>query len=204
MTESCTMKTLILTVPAIAFLAACGGSSAGSAGGGVSNAFNTPQGAIDALEDFNNRNGELQPTPVAAIPTAGSASYDGVLTVARFVERFPGDPDPLVLDPLIGELEVDVDFAANTVTGGADNFFSPTNAVEGSLTLSEGEILRDPAAVLVGAEVSGTLPVRGAQQGVTGGLLGVFTDTNAQSLSGIVALESVDGTELLGAISADD
>lgn len=192
------MKTLYFVVPVVLSLAACGGSSTGGS------AFSSTQGAVDVFDALIDKSDRLDLTPVENIPTSGSASYEGVFSLARIVERFPDDPDPDIADALVGEVELDIDFQSNTVSGNANNFFGANGSVSGALTISEGEIFRDATGALFGADVAGQLPINGAQRDIAGGIVGTFGGNQSQLVEGIFFGEADGIYPLFGAVIADE
>lgn len=211
------MKSLPLILPIILTLAACGGSSSGgntiidTDGVDVpvlppvdTDAFTTVGGALAELEFFVEKSENLILTPIADIPTSGSATYDGVFSLGRIEERFPGDPDPDLVDPLIGEVELDVDFQRNTLSGNADNFFDDTRSVSGSLTISDGEIERSVDGVLFVADVVGELPINGAQRDVEGALIGGFGGNDAETIVSLFVGDADGEFPLIGTAFADN
>ena len=78
-------------------------------------------------------------TDMARVPIMGSASYNGYIS-AQLSNRSDD-----VTDTLIGELHLEVDFAASDmVTGSADGFLDDTgSALTGTLNLSGGSLDRD-------------------------------------------------------------
>ena len=200
-TESTLMKTFYLSLPAIALLAACGG---GSTGVGNAPQFTTLDGAVDELGFFIDKAERLDPTPVANLPTSGSAEYEGVFSLGRIFERFPNDPNPQLDNPLVGEVDLDVNFAQNTVTGDADNFFGENGAVSGQLAITAGQIDRSGPDLFWDAEVNGNLPINGAQRTVEGDVFGGFSGNRSQFIGGLFLGEASDGSPLIGSILADD
>lgn len=194
------MKRISTSICSLLLLAACGG---GSTGGSNAPAFTSTQGAVDELEFFLDEVEQLGPTPAEVIPTSGSARYEGVFSLAQTVSLFPGDPNPSLRNPMIGELGLNVDFADNTVSGNADNFFGGEGAVAGALTISDGEVLRTDVGVLFDGDVSGQLGFGSVQRDVDGAIFGFFIGENAEFPSG-----SFEGTAdgflpLSGAFFAD-
>lgn len=194
------MKFPLVVCPIILSLAACGGSSTGGDA-----AFTTTQGALDELEFFIDKSDRLDVTPFGNVPVTGSASYEGVFGVARFVERFPGDTNPNVEDPLIGEVTLDVDFQANTLSGSADNFFDGVSSVSGNLAIFDGELFRDNSeGVVFGADVDGRLPIAGAQRDIEGILIGGFNGNQAQLIESVFIGVADDEYSVLGSVVADN
>jgi len=91
------MKTFYLSLPAIALLAACGGGSTGVGNApqfttGNALQFTTLDGAVDELGFFIDKAERLDPTPVANLPTSGSAEYEGVFSLGRIdADNFFGE-----------------------------------------------------------------------------------------------------------------
>lgn len=186
-------------------LCSCGGSG----GSGVDPqlaALETMRADANRLvEDFS----PLSYTDLAIVPTVGTATYQGYLS-AQLSNTSDG-----ITDTLIGDLSLQVDFAAsNMVTGSAEGFLDENGApLVGTLTLSNGSLDRDGdpnTDATFTFEGSGQLIDVAGQtlilstnfegdflednySGVGGDILGqVIVDGNVQSLGGIFIGESLE------------
>ncbi len=111
-----------LVIASVALLSACGGSGGGG-GGGANSDFDALVNRAEALSDALDEVDDLE-TPVAALPTSGSATYSGV---AVYFGVDVGGSDPEVFGAL-GEFVGEANFASETFTGTADSFIEITNA----------------------------------------------------------------------------
>ncbi len=112
-----------LVIASVALLSACGGSGGGGGGGGANSDFDALVNRTEALSArFNDTRG-LE-TPVAEMPTAGSATYSGV---AIYFGVDAGGSDPEAFGAL-GEFVGVANFTSETFTGTADSFIEIANA----------------------------------------------------------------------------
>lgn len=187
-----------LTVLMLVLLVACGGGGGGSptddpdipGPGGPGNA--PPQdisglraAAVDLLDDWAT-GGVAEYAALSAVPTTGSARYDGYLYGDL------SDGDDTVLDSLIGTLTLDVDFTATSPAFSGtvrDVVDSRDDPFSGTLTVSGGSLNRDgnPAndATLRDVTVAGTLRNSGGDNLVFGVQLeGDFLGASAEAIGG--------------------
>lgn len=122
-------------------------------------------------------------TDPSTLPFGGSAHYDGVVEL-----RFQTSAGDLFMD---GGLHLDVDFAANQISGNAGSFVQQDeNPVSGSLAISGGVIDRgaNPAVEYTySAIIAGTLTTSTDSFVVGGDIHGDFLGAAQQSVAGIVA-----------------
>ncbi len=118
------------------------------------------------------------PTPALNIPDGGTATYRGAMT---FVLQDGS------MDGVIGQAEVDANFATNQVSGGAGNFFDlDGNATLGSVSL-ENVVIADDFGNLIAGEVNGNITFAAGAMDVQTMLAGTFSGPNAELVSGVVS-----------------
>lgn len=144
-------------------------AAAGALLAGCSDDGGTSDGPRPAYEDLLAERAEINSeaffgslpfTGAAALPTSGSAAYDGVMTLDLNTEE--GVPDR----EMLGELELEVNFGRSTdaVSGSATNFVNyDGEEFDGTLAITDGDLDRvndapvgsiEPAIV---ADLGGTL-----------------------------------------------
>lgn len=134
----------IMLTGAATLLFACGGTTTPG--------FEELQDSSDAMAaKYLTADGNLLPgvtaTPWADVPTNGSANFDGYVAGTTMGGK------------MVGELDMTVDFAGNTVSGSADNFEHDVNgSYAGELDLS-GSLNRGAAPTIpqISGILSGTL-----------------------------------------------
>jgi len=139
---------VVFALGAFLLVIGCGGSSAPNGGSSDPNQPVDPLPPIqtepadmrramdDVIDAFSN---PVIYTEIHAIPTAGSAVYEGYLSaeLSNQTDSFP--------DELVANMKITVRFDANGVsaTGRATNFYDENNnALSGSLVLSAGQLDR--------------------------------------------------------------
>ena len=150
----------------------------------------------DPLADYNDdaaravrivaETQNLAQTSAASMPVRGRAEYDGVVGLA-----FGGTPASLEKADIIGDLDLDADFAAGTIRGEMDDFNTRDGReLEGELRVTDGRI--------DGTGFSGT--ARGTLAGgadapgrVDATVQGGFLGRGADALSGTGTGSSVGG-----------
>ena len=169
-----------LCVPAIALLSACGGGS-------TSNTPLPSVSGIDAIKAettrLENMAQTLDVTPASSAALSGRADFEGVLALGIHSEFSHGIG-------MGGDLTVSIDFETGELSGDANNFFSREgDAVEGSLTLSDGQTDEVDDGVLLTADLAGSLEVYGVMRSMDGILIGTSAGDNGELIAGLVAVE---------------
>lgn len=191
-------------IAVLGLLAACSGSGSGSdAGSTPGTGSGTGDGpSFSALSaeamSLMEQSEDSTATPVADMPTSGSASYSGV---AGFAEGRNAGTDDVVI---MSELSMEADFASGEVTGEMGNFRDDeNNALSGSMEIQNGEISGNELSGNVDGEVTyggtvGTvdLDMRGEFSGEEGSLLG-------GSMSGPAYNQSGEDTYITGFFGAE-
>lgn len=154
-------------------LAACGGGG-GSDGAESLRDYGSDSARAAQLVDSTAR---LTQTAAAAMPTTGSAEYDGIVGMA-----FGGQPASLAKADLLGEVDLRANFATGRVTGELDDFHTADGReLEGELRLGNGRIRGSE----FDADLDGRLTGGGNAPGaVSGRLDGRFLGAGADALSG--------------------
>lgn len=158
-------------------LAACGGGSSTSG--------EDPE--LSEIEILRNEASRLAAavdardlTDPGYTPPGGSIDYAGIATFGFLTESINGDG-------VGGDMTLSVDFAGNDVTGEIDNFVSRDgDAREGSMILTNGQVVRTTEGILIGADVSGTLDIVGGVKELNGALAGVAVGEEAEYVSGVI------------------
>lgn len=130
-------------------------------------------------------------TPVDNIPDTGSATYDGTL----FLTLQDGSEDGV-----IGQAQMVSNFATDSITGNADNFYDlEGNATAGSLTLEDGGF--DRVVGLVSGEMNGNVTFAEGAMDVETAVVGNFSGTDADYLSGVLVGEAAPtGADDIGVV----
>lgn len=119
---------------AVLAVSACGGSTNGEVN---SYAFSNFDVGSDQSGELVDRINVLPTTISADLPEFGGATYDGMVGVLL----------PIDENDVLGTLRLYADFADNSLTGEAGNFFTPNNQpTEGSLVFTNGVISNDGTA----------------------------------------------------------
>lgn len=131
------------------------------------------------INTFNKTKYRFQsgtPSPGAAVPASGQATYTGDASLNRSL------PDPAFA---IGKMELTADFSQNTISGRIDNFLNPSDqSVPGSISVSNGVITnidqgeaqnqyRDDR---IDANLAGNIDLDGVNTAVTGTMTGSFRE----------------------------
>lgn len=135
----------------------------------------------------------LGPTPVANMPTMGSASYNGFATGDIDVSAAP--PDTMLADVSLMAM-----FSAGggTISGNLSNFTAASGAVmSSSLSLSGGTI----TGTSITATVAGVLDYDGDTIDINAALIGAFFGSSAQAISGGITGTADMGSGYSGSIS---
>lgn len=148
----------------------------------------------------------VDPTPAADVPATGTARYEGYavllpgVDVADIPDADAGAADAAVVrllqrseDILIGELELNADFDADTLTGGAGGFSDRIDGEVGGQLAVDGAII--DGGVL--ATVTGELEVDGRSETVDAVAVGALTGAGGENIQAVAAgdITTPDGTE---------
>lgn len=205
---------MTLTKPAmlaaLLLLTACAGggsSSGGSSGSGNSGSGGTGSGGTgsggtggatsEAARDYSENTARaaqiaaatavLGQTPVASMPASGRAEYDGVVGMA-----FGAAPSAVAGAAMIGDLDLDANFATGRITGEMDDFdTSDGRALNGQLNVSNGTISGSTFTGTIAGNLTGSGTVPGA---VNGTINGEFLGADAQAIQGTGTGSSTAGT----------
>lgn len=117
----------------------------------------------------------------AFLPTAGSATYEGVIVVQP----------PVTNIDLLGDIELDFDFRDSAFTGLADNFNDDENvSFDGELEITDGAIFRDAntaVAATFAGDIDGTLTdADGNDFDFDAILIGDFFSDDAEHAAGVI------------------
>lgn len=173
--------TLFAAAGSLVVFAACGG------GGGEddSPASEYSQDAARAGSVISST-ASMNRTSVASMPTTGRAEYDGVVGMA-----FGGAPGSLANAQMLGELDLDANFANGTVTGEMDDFNTKDGQrINGELRLTNGAISGSRLSAGVSGNLTGGTTSPGA---VTGSVDGEFLGNGASAVRGTGSATSTGG-----------
>ena len=162
----------LVAIGGLVFLTACGGD-----GDGRDNPV------ADYAEDSAKasriiaRTNALTQTSAASMPVTGRAEYDGVVGMA-----FGGAPASLQNAEMIGDLDLDANFGAGTITGEMDDFNTRDGReLRGELRLSNGAIRGSGFSANAGGTLTGGASAPGRVDATIGG---EFLGEGASALSG--------------------
>ncbi len=174
-----------LPVLALVSLTACGG-------GGSSSSQTSYIDMLKLGDAIAARRETVVATRPLAMPTTGRATYDGVALFAVGPDAFNA---PNEAYDTAGEVEMRADFRSGLVDGEIGNFQHRTDgALDGKLDMSFGRI----SGNLVTGTLVGDMEVRGRKRSVIADLLGGFSGSNAEGLSGIIAGDTSNRNEVSG------
>lgn len=146
--------------------------------------------ALQATQDFTM-------TPVATLPTTGTATYNGYAQIY-------GDGTVVSVSELVGEAELEVAFSGTGgMTGTVSNFDDATGTYTGSLNVTGGTFSDGSDGRTITSSVAGTITRNtGVEIEVNGDISGRFTGSTGQHLVGFddVTL-TLDGNTATGNIS---
>lgn len=197
---------LILATTLSAVLAACGGSSTQSAADKFTDDLR--QSVADA-----ERIVAIPGTKFAAMPTSGSATFNGAAAIL-IDPVFETDRDDIAI---VGEARLTANFGARTMTGEITNMQGATNFgpnegdldlvdVGGKITIGGNQSLtgNDPDDNLQDrpnqwySDYEGDLDIDGDTYGVGGFLLGDFRGTRVNPASGESPIKAITGADYDG------
>lgn len=153
-------------------LAACGGGSGGGDNPVAEYATDSDRAARLVAETSASN-----PTGVAGMPTRGRAEYDGIVGMA-----FGGQPASLSEAAMIGEVDMNADFATNRITGELDDFNTRSGKeIRGELRMTNGRINGSGFS----GDIAGRLTGGPRSPGnVSGNISGDFLGEDAASIAG--------------------
>jgi hypothetical protein len=163
-------KTVLSSMAIVSLLSACSGGS------GSSQSFDQlatkGQNIIEKYQDADL-------TPEAAMPTSGTATYNGVAA-------FSDVPDAEYIAEnaeAVAALRLEANFGNNTISGKMDNFVDYDNErADGSVQITNGSI----SGNTFNANLNGSLTVDGDTASVTGDMAGGFVGANANAVAGVL------------------
>lgn len=166
----------------IATLAACGGSSGGSDNPVAEYGSDSARASRLVAQTAN-----MTQTAAAAMPTTGRAEYDGVVGMA-----FGGAPGSLARAQMLGEVDLNADFARGTISGEMDDFTTADGReLSGSLRVNGGRISGSDFKANVNGRLTGAGKVPG---NVSGRVDGDFLGAGANAIRGTGTATSSQGT----------
>lgn len=162
-------------------LAACGGG-----GGGDDPVAEYAQDAARA-ERIVNATNQLSGTSVATMPVRGRAEYDGIVGLA-----FGGAPASIERADMIGELDLEADFGAGTISGEMDDFNTRDGReLEGELRIRDGRITGSGFSGTATGSLTGS---PGAPGAIDASISGDFLGSDADAITGTGTGTSAGGT----------
>lgn len=169
---------LVAALPLVGVLAAC--SSSGGAG---SASFDELARQGNALA---SRLENADPTPVANMPSSGSATYRGI---AAYSDT-PNAEFILENGEIVSQVELNADFSSGAVDGKLTNFrWYDNDRIAGSVDIRNGSIEGNELY----ADLSGSLTYGDGAEDVRGDLAGIFAGQDAGAVVG--AMEGRIGSE---------
>ncbi|MBB5722205.1 hypothetical protein FHS72_001829 [Loktanella ponticola] len=193
------MTKMSLSVASLVALAACGGS-------GGSSSFDALVDRAAEMDKDAERIAKFSGTAFTAMPTSGSASFDGGASI--FIDPvFETDPDDIAL---IGDVTLTANFGAGTMTGAITNLAGLTD-----ISLNSADVLAVSGEVAIGdslsiigddeddnltyrpndwlADYTGDLTIDGDSYVVEGFLNGQFLGTRVNPTGGQSVVKAVVG-----------
>lgn len=157
----------------LSVLAACSGGSGGGGDNPVAE-YASDSGRAARLVAETSASSS---TGVAGMPTQGRAEYDGIVGMA-----FGGQPASLSEAEMIGEVDMNANFATNRITGELDDFNTRSGEkIRGELRMTNGQINGSGFS----SDISGRLSGGSRSPGnVSGNISGDFLGENAASITG--------------------
>lgn len=162
------MKIMSFSAVAIAALAVSACSSSNSGSRSFDQLADEGQALLTQYENEDV-------TPTSNVPTAGSATYNGVAAFGTTQSFDVQNAEALAA------VSLEADFAASSISGTIDNFvdFDGVRA-PGSVAVTNGTI----AGNAIAADLSGDLTIEGTSIAVGGNLDGNFVGENAEAVFG--------------------
>lgn len=191
-----------VSLSSIALLTACGGGGGGGGSAGAPPAVAPPADASTRLsyDEISERGtaliaeiDEVDPTPISAMPTRGSATYEGYSAFA-YDSSMSDEAD------VLSQVTLNADFASGGVGGRFHNLQErEVGALDGDIPITEGGITDN---VFTGRAVGTVGNDQVGNVDVDLDLLGVFGGDNTEYVSGVVegGLQSDQGTDGLSGV----
>lgn len=171
------MPRFVASLIALTALSACGGASTGVPFVAGTNSYQATYAEGFRISELARA---LDTTPAAAAALQGRASYSGIIGI-----ELAGVST--TIDRVDGDLSLDVNFADETLSGSANDFYSQLNgSVAGALTITEGVLAEDDVQKGMLAEFEGELELSRVMRDVSGLLIGEFRGGDARTLTGSV------------------
>lgn len=174
--------TAYMTLPAVALLAACGGSSVDNLPTGFDDMADQVIADVKLLDS-------IPVTPKSTVLANGNASYSGI---AGYELDIGGDTSGLT-----SHMNVNVNLTSSSISGNMSNFVTEDDeAVRGTLALRGGSIDSSGSGVAVAADLRGNLTgPDGERVTVDGDLDGVVGGNNGEYLGVVIeGTVNIDGT----------
>lgn len=173
----------LVSISVLALLAACGGASTG--GTVLSSPSASPIELIRS--DADRIAADIQAggvSPGAGVTTIGSATYTGIAAFGFLAESSLGEG-------IGGRVDLTVDFEGNPFSGEITDLYSREgDARAGEYTISDGQLMRSSAGVLLSADLSGTMEFLGEVRNFEGAMLGAFAGATGGNISGTLEVEA--------------
>lgn len=175
-------------MPALALLAACGGSETGG-----SSFAQLSSSGINLVQKY----GDADPTAPAAMPT-GSATYNGV---AAYSTDYSMPENIVNYADTLSKVQLNANFNSSTLSGKAYDFVTnePGYTIAGELQVN-GIINSNTFTAGIGGTLMETYQGVSVPVGWTGNIAGGFVGTNAQ---GLVGLGTAVSTGIYGGVTAN-
>lgn len=135
----------------------------------------------ELADELDLRLDGLSETPGSSLPATGSARYDGILRMTMPDGSFGAYS-------VMGNLDLDVAFAAGAVSGAADGFIEESGQrFPGRLSIRDGVVTRGTSeSGFVGARMTGSLNDGSQDIGINRILSGSFFGPGGQMVGGAV------------------
>ncbi|MEJ6399257.1 hypothetical protein [Yoonia sp. 208BN28-4] len=140
---------VLIAIPALMTLAACGGSNNGSAG----DPMRDPGVNKPLLEALQNENAALFSAPQANLPPPGTTNYSGFAQIAS-------DGSVVPAGEAVGRATLTATFGApgsDVLSGRFYDFDDPTGTYDGELTVASTGLEQEQGRTVIDADVDGTL-----------------------------------------------
>ena len=167
----------------------------GCSGGGAEEDIGANfQSRAEAAQQIYDQTSGMSATPEASMPQSATANYAGVASALATLPE--GETEALYAD-----VEMQADFASDTVSGDMTNWYGNTvGAIGGAVTLSDGAI----SGADWSASGAGTLSADGVTGDVAVSMNGTFLGPDASAMqgtfSGAVGYDGAPDGSIVGSI----